>query len=152
MITRRSLLSAALAAPALTLIARPAFAASPPTFAVGGVAIRGADPVAFFTEGKPVIGSASHALMYEGAMWHFASADNMAAFTANPDRYAPKYGGYCAFAMSRGAIATTVPEAWSIVDDKLYLNFSVNVRQVWNEDIPGNIRKADGHWPSALNA
>jgi len=150
MLTRRTLLSAALAAPAATMLASPALAREPQTFAADGLAIRGADPVAYFTQGEPVIGSADHSLTWEGATWHFASADNMAAFTADPDRYAPQYGGYCAFAMSRGAIATTVPEAWSIVDDKLYLNFSVNVRQVWNEDIPGNISKADANWPTAL--
>ena len=70
----------------------------------------------------------------------------------NPHAYAPQYGGYCSFAMSKGAIATTVPEAWAIVDGKLYLNYSVNVRSVWSEDIPGNITLADGHWPDILNA
>ncbi|SLN20439.1 YHS domain-containing (seleno)protein [Pseudooctadecabacter jejudonensis] len=150
MLNRRTLLAAAAAAPAAALFARPALAAKPSVFIHGGVAIRGADPVAFFTEGAPVIGSADHALEWEGATWNFASAQNMETFMGNPAAYAPQYGGYCAFALSRGSIATSVPEAWSIVDDKLYLNYSVNVRQVWSEDIPGNIAKADANWPGVL--
>ncbi|WP_296417107.1 YHS domain-containing (seleno)protein [Pseudooctadecabacter sp.] len=150
MISRRTLLAAATAAPAALLFARPAMAAKPSVFAVDGVAIRGADPVAFFTEGAPVIGSADHALEWEGATWHFASADNMETFMGNPEAYAPQYGGYCAFALSKGAIATSVPEAWTIHEDKLYLNYSVNVRQVWSEDIPGNIALADANWPGVL--
>lgn len=150
MFTRRMILTAAVAAPAAALLTRPAMAAEPEVFSEDGIAIRGADPVAFFTQGAPVIGSADHALMWNGTTWHFASAANMEMFMANPDAYAPQYGGYCAFAMSKGYVATTVPEAWSIHDDKLYLNYSVNVRQVWSEDIPGNIVLADGNWPTAL--
>ena len=150
MLSRRMLLSAAAAAPAAALFTRPAMAAEPATFAVNGIAIRGADPVAFFTEGAPVIGKSDYALSWEGATWRFASAGHMELFMGNPTAYAPKYGGYCAFALSRGSLATTVPEAWSIYEGKLYLNFSVNVRQVWSEDIPGNIAKADANWPSVL--
>ncbi|MCW1951818.1 MAG: YHS domain protein [Octadecabacter sp.] len=150
MLTRRMLLSAAAAAPAAAIFTRPAMAAEPSVFAVDGVAIRGADPVAFFTDAAPVIGSADHALMWEGATWHFASADNMELFMANPTSYAPQYGGYCAFAMSKGYLATSVPEAWTVHDGKLYLNYSVNVRQVWSEDIPGNIGRADMQWPAIL--
>ncbi|WP_439141466.1 YHS domain-containing (seleno)protein [Pseudooctadecabacter sp.] len=150
MISRRHLLAAAAAAPTALLFARPAMAAKPAVFAEDGIAIRGADPVAFFTEGAPVIGSADHALEWEGATWHFASAENMETFMGNPEAYAPQYGGYCAFAMTKGAIATSVPEAWTIYEGKLYLNFSVNVRQVWSEDIPGNIALADANWPGVL--
>ena len=150
MLTRRMLLTAAVAAPAAAFLARPAMAMEPEVFSDGGIAIRGADPVAFFTEGAPVIGSADHALMWNGTTWHFASADNMELFMANPEAYAPQYGGYCAFAMSKGYVATSVPEAWTIHEDKLYLNYSVNVRQVWSEDIPGNIALADENWPNAL--
>lgn len=151
MLTRRTLLTAALAAPAAAaLTLRPAMAAEPSVFSDGGIAIRGADPVAFFTQGEPVIGSPDHALMWNGTTWHFASAENMETFMGNPEAYAPQYGGYCSFAMSKGYVATSVPEAWTIHDDKLYLNYSVNVRQVWSEDIPGNIVLADGHWPTAL--
>jgi len=150
MFNRRAFLTAALAAPVTAYFVQPATAAEPQVFSDGGVAIRGADPVAFFTEGAPVIGSPDHALMWNGTTWHFASAQNMETFMADPMAYAPQYGGYCAFAMSKGYVATSVPEAWTIHDGKLYLNYSVNVRQVWSEDIPGNIERADGFWPTAL--
>lgn len=150
MITRRTLLAATAAAPLAALLTRPAMAASPEVFSEGGIAIRGADPVAYFTQGAPVQGDAAHALMWRGTTWHFASADNMETFMGDPEAYAPQYGGYCAFAMSKGSIATSVPEAWTVHDGKLFLNYSVNVRQVWSEDIPGNIELANGYWPSIL--
>lgn len=150
MLTRRMILTAAVAAPAAILLTRPAMAAEPYVFSEDGVAIRGADPVAYFTQGAPVIGSPEYALMWEGTTWHFASAENMELFMANPKAYAPQYGGYCAFALSKGSLASSVPEAWTIHEDKLYLNFSVNVRQVWSEDIPGNIALADANWPTIL--
>lgn len=152
MFTRRTFIGLAAALPAAALITRPAMASEPPFFSDMGLAIRGADPVAFFTEGAPVIGSADHALMWEGTMWHFASAENMETFEMNPTLYAPQYGGYCAFAMARGYIASTVPEAWSIVDGRLYLNYSVRVRDRWSRDIPGNIAAADANWPGILDA
>ena len=103
-----------------------------------------------FKAGKPIAGSQDHALDWNGSRWLFSSAENKAAFMENPEAYAPKYGGYCAFAMSKGYVAPTVPEAWTIVDGKLYLNFSLGVRTRWEKDIPGNIAAADGHWPKPL--
>ncbi|MCF2870167.1 YHS domain-containing protein [Octadecabacter sp. G9-8] len=150
MLTRRLILTAAIAAPAAALLNRPAMAAEPEVFSVDDIAIRGTDPVAYFTQGAPMAGSPEHALMWQGTTWHFASAENMELFMANPEAYAPQYGGYCAFAMSKGYVATSVPEAWTVHEDKLYLNYSVNVRQVWLEDVPGNIVLADGNWPTAL--
>ena len=151
MITRRSLLAAAtLAAPAGLLFTRPAMAMEPAVFAEDGIAIRGADPVAFFTEGAPVLGSADNALMWNGTTWHFASAENMETFMGDPEAYAPQYGGYCAFAMASGYIASTVPEAWTVHEGKLYLNYSTGVRSRWERDIPGNVMKADENWPTAL--
>ena len=150
MLTRRTLLGAAFAAPAATLLTRPALAMEPETFAVDRIAIRGADPVAYFTDGGPVIGSADHALMWKGATWHFASAENMATFEADPERYAPAYGGYCAFAASRGYLAPTIPEAWTIHEDRLYLNANLRARELWLRDVPGNIAKGDANWPAIL--
>ena len=147
MFNRRSVLGLLAASP---LIAKPVFAASPDVFSDGAGAIRGTDAVAYFTKGMPVAGSSEHVLMWRGAEWSFESAENMALFEANPSAYAPQYGGYCAFALSKGSLASTDPEAWTIVDGKLYLNYSVNVRTVWSEDIPGNIMKADANWPSVL--
>lgn len=151
MLTRRMLLTAAAGAlPAAALFTRPAMAAEPEVFSDGGLAIRGADPVAFFTEGAPVIGSEDHTLMWRGTTWRFASAENMETFMADPEAYAPMYGGYCAFAMSSGYIASSVPEAWTIHEGKLYLNYSTGVRRRWLRDIEGHIESANGNWPSAL--
>ena len=151
MITRRTLLTTGLlAAPAATLLTRPAMAAEPEVFSEGGIAIRGADPVAYFTEGAPVQGSADHPLMWRGTTWHFASAANMETFMGDPDAYAPQYGGYCAYALSRGYVATSVPEAWTIHEDRLYLNFSLPVRDLWLQDVPGHIAQGDANWPAVL--
>ena len=88
---------------------------------------------------------------YDGAVWRFASAENREAFAANPVQYAPQYGGYCAWAVSQGYTASTDPEAWRIVDGKLYLNYSRSVQQKWEQDIPGNITAGDANWPKVLD-
>ena len=72
-------------------------------------------------------------------------------FVENPDTYAPQYGGYCAKALSEGNMASTVPEAWDVVDGKLYLNYSLDVQRQWKGDVPGNIAKADAKWPEILD-
>lgn len=147
--TRRSTLSLILAS--VTLPAMPAFGAEPEVFTDGGLAIRGIDPVAYFTEGGPVMGTADHQSTWNGATWAFASAENKALFDGDPDAYAPRYGGYCAYAVSKGGLATTDPEAWTIHDGALYLNFSTTVRSIWSEDKDGNISRADANWPGVLN-
>jgi len=121
-------------------------------FNTDGVAIEGSDPVAYFTEGKPVAGSPDFTHRYQGVVWRFASAANRDAFAADPARYAPQYGGYCAWAVSQGYTASTVAEAWHIEDGKLYLNYSKGVQRRWTEDIPGNVAKADGNWPALKSA
>jgi YHS domain-containing protein len=115
-----------------------------------GGAIKGYDPVAYFTQGKPVKGSGDHEFEYKGATWKFASAENRMTFEKNPEKYAPQYGGYCAYAVSQGYTASIDPEAWSIVDGKLYLNYSKGVRDKWSQDIPGYIKQADANWPKVL--
>ncbi|KIQ69042.1 YHS domain-containing (seleno)protein [Wenxinia marina] len=95
-------------------------------------------------------GSAAHRLMWRGAVWHFASAANLAAFEGDPVRFAPRYGGYCAFALARGALAPTVPDAFTIHEGRLYLNYSLGIRSLWQADLQGHIRAADGHWPQIL--
>jgi YHS domain-containing protein len=152
MLTRRTFLASSAAVPFATLAATRALASQPPVFASGGIAINGYDPVAYFTESKPVMGSAAHAVDWDGAMLHFASADNKALFESDPVKYAPKYGGYCAYAVSKGNIAETVPEAWDIHDDRLYLNFSKNVQRLWSLRKRHHIRSADENWPSVLTA
>jgi len=113
----------------------------------GKVAIEGTDPVAYFTEGHAVEGKKAHAVEWRGAVWRFSSEANRKAFEAEPARYAPQYGGYCAWAVSRGYSASIDPKAWRIVDDKLYLNYSKNVQKDWQQDIVGNIAKGDANWP-----
>lgn len=132
------------------LIAGPALAKSPPVYTEKGVAIDGTDTVSYFTQGKPVPGSKNHAMDWNGSTWLFSSAENKATFAANPEKYAPKYGGYCAWAMSKGYVAPTEPAAWTIVDGKLYLNYNLEVRDRWSQDIPTNIANADGFWPKPL--
>jgi hypothetical protein len=113
-------------------------------------AIRGYDPVAYFTEGRPVKGSDQFSHRWKGATWRFASAENRERFAAAPEKFAPQYGGYCAYAVANNSTASIDPQAWSLVDGKLYLNYSLGVRKTWEKDIPGNIRKADANWPAVL--
>ncbi len=136
----------------LGLIFMPlAIAGKPPTFATADGAIRGYDPVAYFTLGKATEGRAEHTAEWQGANYRFASAENLALFQADPARYAPQYGGYCAYAVSQGYTASIDPAAWSIVDGKLYLNYSSGVQQRWQRDVPGHISAADQNWPEVLN-
>ncbi len=106
--------------------------------------------MAYFTEGKPVKGSAQHTHQWNGATWRFASATNRDTFAASPEKYAPQYGGYCAYGVADGYTVSTVPEAWSVVEGKLYLNYSRGVQDSWRKDTPGYIRKANANWPKAL--
>ena len=131
-------------------LAGNARAATPPVFATGGVAMRGYDPVAYFTDGGPAKGRAEHMTDWNGATWHFASADHKATFEANPAAYAPQYGGYCAWAVSRNYTASTVPEAWHIHEGRLFLNYSLSVRRRWQRDVPGNVARGDANWPRVL--
>lgn len=114
---------------------------------LGGVAIEGTDPVAYFTEGRPVEGSDAFEYEWMDATWRFASAANLEAFKADPEKYAPQYGGYCAWAVAQGYTASIDPEAWRIEGGKLYLNYSKDVQENWEQDVPGNIAKGDANWP-----
>lgn len=154
--TRRTLLMPFVTAliAVLALAASPSIApttlaafASEKVYSSWGTAIKGTDPVAYFTEGKPVEGDSDYEHEWNGATWRFASAENRALFVANPEKYAPQYGGYCAWAVASGYTASTDPEAWKIVDGKLYLNYSKSVQSKWAKDIPGNIIKGDANWP-----
>lgn len=139
-----------LAAMAIAL-AVPARAGEAPVYSNWrGRAISGTDPVAYFTEGRPVAGSSDFTHEWNGATWYFASAENRDAFAAEPARYAPQYGGYCAWAVSQGYTASTDPEAWTIVDGRLFLNYSKDVQATWEKDRDGNIAKADTNWPGVL--
>ncbi len=131
----------------------PAIAENSPVFVAGqdDYAIRGYDPVAYHLERKPIKGNDHYTVKWNGATWRFASRDNRDKFSKEPERWAPQYGGYCAWAVSNNYTASTDPQAWSIVDDRLYLNYSKSVRSSWSRDIPGNIRRGDANWPSVLS-
>ncbi|MCE7999939.1 MAG: YHS domain-containing protein [Rhodobiaceae bacterium] len=141
---------------AVIIVGTNSFAASDasehiPVFTENGVAIRGTDAVAYFTQAKPVQGKAEFSVQYEGATWHFSSAENRETFLSDPGKYAPAYGGYCAYALSLGTYKVeTDPNAWSIVDGRLYLNKTPVVRSIWETDIPGNIAKSEENWTTLI--
>ncbi len=112
-----------------------------------GIAIHGYDAVAYFQNEKPVKGKKEFEHQWTGAMWRFSSAENRDLFIKEPERYSPQYGGYCAYGMSSGYAAPTRPEAWSVVQGKLYLNYNLEVRKIWEKDRPGHIARADVNWP-----
>ena len=112
-----------------------------------GVAIRGYDPVAYFTDGKPTRGSPEYTTQYQGSTFRFSSREHRDAFAADPEKYAPQYGGYCAYGTSTGYKAAIDPAQFTIVKGKLYLNYNEDVRKTWSKDIPGYIAKADAKWP-----
>jgi YHS domain-containing protein len=133
---------------ALLIFALPAHAAGETNVDASGLALKGYDPVAYFSERKPVPGKPEFTARHEGATYRFASAANRDAFAAAPAKYAPQYGGYCAFGMASGYKAPVEPEAWTVVDGKLYLNYNQSVRSRWSSDISGYVRKADANWPA----
>ena len=112
----------------------------------GNVAINGYDAVAYFTDHKAVRGLAKFTTSYRGAIFHFASAAHRDAFMKNPRDYTPQYGGYCAYGTARGYKAPTEPQAFTIVEDKLYLNYNDSVMTTWRADVTGYIGKADANW------
>lgn len=112
------------------------------------IAIKGYDPVSYFVEGSPVKGSADYTATYKNAIYKFSSAKNRNAFQSNPDKYAPQFGGHCAFGVTKERKFDTDPTAWKIVDGKLYLNLNKDVQKVWLKDVPGNIATANDIWPT----
>jgi YHS domain-containing protein len=117
-----------------------------------GVAIYGYDPVAYFTDAKPLLGSATFTANYDGATWHFASAAHRDLFVKEPARYAPQYGGYCAFGVAGNYKVKIDPEAWRVEDGKLYLNYDKGVQRRWLADIPGYLAKSERNWPGLRDA
>jgi hypothetical protein len=139
----------ALVATAAGRLPRAEAQARPPetfTGIVPGVAVGGYDPVAYFTEGRPVRGLAEITTRHAGAEWRFATAANRDAFLADPSRYAPRYGGHCSWAAAQGYAAKGDPLAWRIVDGRLYLNYDADIHRRWERDIPGFVRRADANW------
>ncbi|MFY7829243.1 MAG: YHS domain-containing (seleno)protein [Flectobacillus sp.] len=120
-------------------------------FQKDGIAIRGYDPVAYFKQSKPVKGQETISYDWNGVKWLFSSEENKEDFKANPEKFAPQYGGYCAYGLSENHKSPTEPEAFTIVDDKLYLNYNLKVKELWKKDIPGRIKKANDFWPALMS-
>ena len=115
-------------------------------FNLNGVGIRGYDPVAYFTDNAPVEGSKQFSYSWQGTEWHFKNQANLDLFIANPEKYAPQYGGFCAYGVSEDHKSPTEAAAFTIVDDKLYLNYNMKVRTEWRKDTAGRIKKAEENW------
>ena len=133
---------------AVAAAAAPALAGGPVNKTLFGNAIEGYDAVAYHTQGEPVEGSRDFEHEWMGATWRFANANHRDLFAADPEKYAPAYGGYCAYGVSKGYKPDIDPEAWDIVDGRLYLNLSLDIQARWHEDVPGYIAKADTVWPT----
>lgn len=115
-----------------------------------GLAIKGYDPVAYFTGGGPAKGAPEFELSWNSAKWRFESVEHRDLFRADPEKYAPRYGGYCAYAVSQGKTADIDPEAWTIFEGRLYLNLNKDVQGLWERDMQVYIQEADKHWPSII--
>lgn len=152
MITRRIVLTIIALGAAGAIAPWPAMANVPPIYTgiVKGVGAGGYDTVAFVTENAARPGRPDITLEHAGVVWRFASAANRDTFKADPSRYMPQYGGYCAWAVANGYTAKGDPEAWSVVDGKLYLNYNESVRAGWLKDTAGNIGKGNANWPAVL--
>ncbi|MGH6770236.1 MAG: YHS domain-containing (seleno)protein [Xanthobacteraceae bacterium] len=137
---------------ACALVFTNAAAAAPEIYTgiVRGTAVGGYDPVAYFTQGKPVPGRRDITLVWNNVTWRFANEKNRELFKAKPEAYAPQYGGYCAYAVSQGYTAHGDPRHWSVVGGRLYLNYNASVKRTWDKDQGGYIAKGDKHWPKVL--
>ncbi|HEC73938.1 MAG TPA: YHS domain-containing protein [Methylophaga aminisulfidivorans] len=136
------------AAVALTLSAATLAADIDMNANANDLAIQGYDPVAYFTKAAPTKGSSEYTATYKNAIYYFSSEKNRDLFRADPTKYAPQYGGFCAFGVTKGRKFDTDPMAWRVVDGKLYLNLNKDVQKVWVEDIPGFITNANDTWPT----
>jgi len=146
---RRGYLVKAFAAVLFTIAGASAFAGEKPPaiFSTEEGAIRGYDPVAYFKQNKPVKGKKELSYKWQDAEWHFSTQANLDAFKANPEKFAPQYGGYCAYGVAQGYTPEIDPASFKVVSGKLYLNLSPEVLSRWKEDIPGYVKDADKNWP-----
>ena len=115
-------------------------------FSKSNLAIQGYDAVAYFKNSKPVLGKKEFSYQWKDATWNFASQENLEDFKTNPEKFAPQFGGYCAYGVADGHKAPTSPDAWTIVDEKLYLNYNKDVRALWKKDQQAFIKKANENW------
>ncbi len=115
-------------------------------FTTSTVAVGGYDSVAYQTQGKAVRGSGAHVAAFQGETYLFSSQENKERFEADPAKYAPAFGGYCAYGVTVAKKFVGDPEIWKVVDGTLYLNLNPDIQKLWNKDIPGNIAKARSNW------
>lgn len=120
-------------------------------FSKSNQAIQGYDPVAYFKEAKPVKGKNEFSYVWKGGTWYFSNQENLNDFKANPDKFAPQFGGYCAYGVADGHKAPTSPDAWTVVNGKLYLNYDKDVRELWKKDQKVFIKTAEAKWPQVKN-
>lgn len=128
---------------AASVVAIPVFAEDV-THSTPGIS--GYDPVAYFTNGKPVRGSGYHVAIHEGVTYAFANAEHKKLFIASPKQYLPAFGGYCAYGVAVGKKFVADPEVWKVVDGTLYLNLDKGIQDKWQKDIPGFIKKGTAYW------
>ncbi|MEJ6789879.1 YHS domain-containing (seleno)protein [Brevundimonas sp. BR2-1] len=115
-----------------------------------GLALRGYDAVSYHLDGRPAEGNSAHEFEWKNATWRFATAENLTRFRADPERHAPQFGGYCAWAVSQGYIAPGDPLQWRIVEGQLFLNFNARAKALWEQDIEGAIMRGRANWPQVL--
>jgi hypothetical protein len=127
-------------------------AASQPIFTASGLAIRGYDPVAYFSENKPVEGLKEFSFTWQEVEWRFKNKANMELFKSSPEKYAPQFGGFCAYGVSDNHKSPTDPSAFTVVNDKLYLNYSPKVKELWSKDRDGHIKRAETNWVKLENS
>ncbi|PZX55595.1 YHS domain-containing protein [Algoriphagus chordae] len=135
----------------LMLLVAVAYAQKPEVFSKDEKAIEGYDPVSYFTDSKARLGKDKFTFVHAGANWYFSSEENLELFQSNPSKYMPQYGGYCAYGLASGYKAPISPQAWTIVDDKLYLNYNKKIQGDWLADQTEKIKKADENWPNVKN-
>lgn len=121
-------------------------------YEANGIAVRGYDTVAYFTEGKPVPGKDQFSTSWSGATWKFSSQQHLDLFITEPEKYAPQYGGYCAYGVAQGSLVKIEPDQWTIVDNKLYLNYNAKLNKQWKEDIAGYVNTANNLFESLLKS
>ena len=149
----RSIIAATLIAVGPMAVVTPAAYADKDEIYTGrfsNVALQGYDTVAYFTLGEPTKGSSEFTTSYQGAEFQFASQENLTLFLADPAKYAPQYGGYCAWAVAQDKTAKGDARRWAIVDGKLYLNYNKGIQKKWDADRSGFITSADANWPTVL--
>ena len=155
---RRGLAAAALAVAALAVVPaavaqqQPAeiFQSRRPDYAANALAAGGFDTVAYHTQKAAIPGTPQFRVSWKGAEWQFSSQANLDLFLKEPDRYAPQYGGYCAFAVAAGSTAPGDPRVWDVVDGKLYLNLSTGTQSSWRRDTAGMIQRGNANWPRVI--